>query len=332
MPARTFGTLEPVPIRDLWPDEAHDFTRWLASEAGLRLLSETIEIDLELIGREQAVGPYRADVLARYANEEEDRYVVIENQFGRTNHDHLGKIVTYSAGLRAATIVWIAETITEEHRQALDWLNENVGQALAFFGLEIQLWRIGDSLPAPQLRIVSSPNEWAKAVQTDDSGEPSDRKLNQLRFWEELRGAGMAQRSHLPLRKPQPQHWYVISLGKSGVHLSLTVHISQKRIGCEVFVTGKMGKGAFDLLHAQQADIERELGSGLDWQRLDHRKGARIALYKSGVDIDDAGQRQLAIEWLLHTAAKFHTVFAPRVRTLDLAGEEENGHDDTAAE
>src|SRR3972149_472571 len=144
------GLLKPVNLREILPDEARDFTPWLATEEGLALLAEVLEVELELISKESQVGPFKADIVAKIVSEEEEeqRIVIIENQLELTNHDHLGKIITYAAGHRANMVVWIAETFTDEHRQAIDWLNENISD-VGFFGLEIQLMRIGDSPAAP---------------------------------------------------------------------------------------------------------------------------------------------------------------------------------------
>jgi hypothetical protein len=155
--------LERVPLRDIWGDEAKDFTPWLASDEGLSLVGEVIGIDLELVDTEVAVGPYWADILARAAGNETHK-VVIENQLGKTDHDHLGKIITYAAGLGARTLVWVSDRFCDEHREALDFLNENTGEALAFYGLEIHALRIANSLPAPQFSVISSPNVTTKAA------------------------------------------------------------------------------------------------------------------------------------------------------------------------
>ena len=162
-----------VPLRDIWGDEARNFTPWLASEEALGLLSEVIGRDLELIGTEVAVGPYSADVVARVAGQE-DHKVSGENQLGKTDHDHLGKVITYAAGLGAKTLVWVSDRFCDEHRAALDWLNENTGDHLSFFGLEIRAFRIDNSRPAPQFTVISSPNDSTKAIRQQVSS--SERK------------------------------------------------------------------------------------------------------------------------------------------------------------
>jgi hypothetical protein len=155
------GRLERVSLRTIWSDEARDFTPWLATGDALALLKEVIGFDLELIGKEVAVGPYSADILAKSAIDESHK-VIIENQLGKTDHDHLGKMITYAAGLGARTLIWVSDRFCDEHREALDWLNHNTSERLDFYGLEIRAFRIDNSRPAPQFSVISSPNIQAK--------------------------------------------------------------------------------------------------------------------------------------------------------------------------
>jgi hypothetical protein len=158
--------LERVPLREIWGDEARNFTPWLATDEALSLLSKVIGRELELIDTEVAVGPYSADILAKAAGQD-DYKVIIENQLGKTDHDHLGKMITYAAGLGAKTLIWVSDRFCEEHRAALDWLNQNTGEKLDFYGLEIRAFRIDDSRPAPQFSVISSPNNTTKAVREE---------------------------------------------------------------------------------------------------------------------------------------------------------------------
>ena len=143
------GRLERVKLREAWSTEAQDFTPWLAREENLAILSETLEVELQPEAQEKSVGPFRADILCRNADDG-GTWVLIENQLERTDHLHLGQLLTYAAGLNAVTICWIAASFTDEHRAALDWLNEITDERFHFFGLEVELWRIGDSEPAPK--------------------------------------------------------------------------------------------------------------------------------------------------------------------------------------
>ena len=152
------GRLERVDLRKIWPDEAQDFTPWLAKKENLALLDETLGLELELEETEQSVGAFSADIVCRDAASES--LVLIENQIEPTNHTHLGQTLTYAAGLDAVTIIWIASKFRDEHRAMLDWLNEKTEAQLSFFALEIELWRIGNSAPAPKFNIVARPNDW----------------------------------------------------------------------------------------------------------------------------------------------------------------------------
>jgi hypothetical protein len=179
------GRLEPVALRTVWTREDSRFTPWLAERANLDLLAATLGLELELEGTEQSIGPFRADIVCREARE--DRLVLIENQLERSDHTHLGQLITYTAGLDTATIVWIAAEFTEEHRAALDWLNATTDDHFRFFGLEVQVWRIGDSMKAPAFRIVSQPNEWTKRTRETaramERGEMSELGQQRLAYW-----------------------------------------------------------------------------------------------------------------------------------------------------
>lgn len=319
MATKSLGRIEQVNLRQVWEDEARDFTPWLASEEGLTLLGEKIERELELVKQEATVGPFNADILAREVGQEE-HFVVIENQLGKTNHDHLGKLITYASGLKARTVVWVAESFTDEHRQAIDWLNESFGNAIAFYALQIELWRIGDSAPAPQLKVVSSPNPYGSAVRELISDELSETKQDYLRFWEELREHFQSKKTFLQLRKPRPSQRYSFALGRSHFHLRLTFSARLKRAGCEVYISGSNAKQAFETLNAKQSEIEKELGFTLEWQPLEEKEACRIVLYRNG-DIYNVQQRQELKEWFIKTAEQFHKVFAPRIRVLQLPQE-----------
>lgn len=317
MADKPLGKLEPVDLREYWKDEARDFTPWIASDEGLALVSEYIGMDLALIDREVSVGPFNADVLARLV-QDEGHQVVIENQLGRTDHDHLGKIVTYASGLKAKTTVWIAGEFTDEHRQALDWMNENAIEGVSFFGLEISLYRIGGSPPAPQFKVVSSPNEWAKAVQESQTHNITETKMGQKQFWEELKAYMESKKTFLRLQKPPAQHWYTMAVGRSNFMISVTVNSRTGMAGCEIYMGGPSAKQAFDMMAADRANIEKEIGAELEWMRLDDKNDCRIILRRNGT-ISDQAQRRELLEWFKTTAEKFHRVFAPKIKALKLS-------------
>lgn len=170
--------MERVALRDIWPDEARDFTPWLAGNEGIALVGNVTGLNLEVVDTEVSVGRFSADILAK-SKTDEDHKVIIENQLGKTDHDHLGKVITYAAGLGAKTLIWVSDEFCDEHREALDWLNGNSGEQLAFWGLEIRAFRIDGSRPAPQFAVISGPNAATKAVREkfQSAGTPSEVEL-----------------------------------------------------------------------------------------------------------------------------------------------------------
>jgi hypothetical protein len=311
------GKIEIVDIREIFRDEARDFTPWLASLEGLTELGEKLGVDLELVSVESRSGSYKADIVAKVINEdEEDHIVVIENQLDSTNHDHLGKIITYSAGHNAKICVWVSTSFTDEHRQAVDWLNEHVTD-IAFFAFEIETFRIGDSDPAITFKQISSPNQWARAVRASRNREVSEVKLDQLSFWQDLRAYAESQadgKIHLG-RTPRAQHWYHIAIGRSGFLIGLTVNSISKQVGCELYMSDENAKRYFDHLLDQKEEIETELGYPLEWQRLEDKKATRIVVYRSG-SIEREEERQELIKWLYEKAKEFHRVFYHLIQSL----------------
>ena len=170
------GKLEKInDLRSIWKHEAKDFTPWLAQEENLAILSDAIGIDIVLEEKESNVGDFSVDL---YATEEgTNRKIIIENQLEETNHDHLGKIITYASGKDAEVIIWIVKKARDEHKQAIEWLNQHTDEKSAFFLIEIEVWKINDSDPAPKFNIVERPNDWAKAMKKAGLSESDSLKL-----------------------------------------------------------------------------------------------------------------------------------------------------------
>ncbi len=180
-----FGRLRSLPASEGWTHEGRYFTPWLAEN--LDLLGVELGLELRLVKREHPIGRYSLDLLLEDA---EGRTVAVENQFGRTDHDHLGKVLTYCAGAEAKVVIWIAETLTEEHVAALEWLNENTVEDVGFFGVEFELLAIDDSKPAPHFRVVVKPNGWVKRVRRES---PPRRTWTREEILAELDGRGDTQ-------------------------------------------------------------------------------------------------------------------------------------------
>jgi hypothetical protein len=254
----TFGKLETVPIREGWPREDTEFTPWLATDDNLSSLGEEIGFDLELVETESGVGQYRVDILAKRVGTDET--VVIENQFGKTDHSHLGQLLTYAAGVGAEgtgakTIVWIAENFTEPHRAALDWLNQCTEPGIRFFAVELQLWRIGESALAPKFSIVSRPNDWQKQL-TQETAVTSGIYQLYKEFWTAFIEYCGDQTSLVMTSAPS-QHWLPTFIGRSGFGVNLTASKRDKKLECQLWIEAKQAKSAFAALLTHREAIDR---------------------------------------------------------------------------
>jgi len=294
-----------IPLREVWKHEALDFTQWLALPENIDHLSDAISVDIINTQTEVGVGQFHVDILAE---DENGRKIVIENQLEPTNHDHLGKIITYASGLQAEVIVWVVERAREEHEQAINWLNENTTENANFFLLQIEAWKIGDSKPAPRFNIIAKPNDWAKTVKQSASGNSfSDLKLQQQAFFERMTEYGKDSAKYVKSwHAPRPQHWQNIRIGSSQAHLSATLNSKELQVAMAVYIPDN--KDLFHRLLAKKDDIESKLGFALEWQELPGRKASRIIVARDGDFLDETDSVQL-IQWLVDTADNFTRVF-----------------------
>ena len=319
------GVLEKVDLRVAWTSEWNGFTPWLAQPENLKLLAETVGVDLEFEAQEKQVGPFRADILCK--DSIDGSWVLIENQLERTDHTHLGQLLTYAAGLETVTIIWIAERFTEEHRATLDWLNEITTERFAFFGLEIELWRIGNSAIAPKFNIISKPNDWSRSVQSSavKASELSDLRKTQLEFWTAFKKY-MEEHSNIRCQKPAPQQWMNHSIGRSGFGLTSIVSswssVTQSwdpelRVEFSIYLPDS--HRYFELLEVQKNEIQAELGE-LTWSSAPEKRTCKAYLRLSS-NFFDRAEWLKQHEWLRSNLEAFYRVFAARVRTLELPAE-----------
>ncbi|SHE87471.1 protein of unknown function [Litoreibacter ascidiaceicola] len=313
------GRLERVDLRAEWTKEDRDFTPWLAREDNIALLGETLNMSLEVEQEERRVGRFSADILCKDTGATDAGWVVIENQLETTDHSHLGQILTYAAGLEAKTCIWVAAKFHEEHRATIDWLNEISSDEFQFFGLEIELWRIGDSPAAPKFNIVAKPNDWKREVgRTARSMEPAnltETKRLQLEFWEALKDR-LAGHPTLRSQKPLPQHWTTFSIGRSGMHLGAIVNTRENRIGVELYLGDDNANTYFDQLELDKKTIEAELDFELVWMPLPERRACRIIGYHSMDDLSEKRRWPELQGWLVSALEQMQKTFARRVRTL----------------
>ena len=315
------GRLEKVDLREAWVSESSDFTPWLASVENIELLGDAIGLELEVEAQEKEVGSFRADVLCK--DTASGHWVLIENQLEGTDHRHLGQLLTYAAGLDAVTIVWLAERFTEEHRAALDWLNRVTDERITFFGLEIELRRIGDTRKAPKFNVVSKPNDWARSV-TDGANQLdlTPAKRLQLEFWTQFRAFLLEKGSTLRATKPLPQHWMALAIGRAGFHLDAIFSTwnaegesyDQGEIRA-VLVIDANGAAYFPQLEAARDEIESALGESLVWQAPMNARQRRVFLRRTA-DVRDRGQWPELNKWLKEKLEAMYRVFGPRVKAL----------------
>lgn len=300
----TLSKLNKVELRDVWEHEALDFTNWLAQQENLDSLSEEIGVDIKLIKTEASVGKFSVDILAE--EEASGRKIIIENQLEDTNHDHLGKIITYASGYDAEIIIWIVKGVRDEHQRAIEWLNEHTDENISFFLIKIELWQIEGSSPAPKFEIIVSPNEWAKAIKTNPtSNDLTDTKLQQLEFWNKFKNYVRENDTRIRLQTPRPQHWYDVSMGSSDGHVALTINSRENLIGCEVYIS--KNKELFNFLHNQKEEIEKEVGEVIEW--VDAAVASRIKIKKSVSDIFSQSESENYFSWLYQKTVLFQKVF-----------------------
>lgn len=304
------GRLEPVDLRTVWNSESSDFTPWLARPENTALLGETIGLELEVESQEKGVGPFRADILCRETAT--DNWVLIENQLERTDHGHLGQLLTYAAGLKAVTIVWIAERFTDEHRAALDWLNEITDERFDFFGLEIELWRIGNSDIAPKFNIVSKPNDWTKGASPTSTATDSMR----LEYWESFRNLVLQKAPELKPRKAHDRAALRFSTGRRRIDLrAQAARVDGGRISVGMAVRGRQAQTLFGILKKDRAQIEAELGLPVEWREQPTINTYHLRTLKPA-QLDNRDEWAEQHEWLLEKLRLFSRVLAPRIAAL----------------
>ncbi len=304
------GRIEQVDLRSIWTSESRDFTPWLAQEENLTELGATLGIDLELEAQEKEVGPFSADLLCK--NTADESWVVIENQIEKTDHKHLGQLLTYAAGLKAVTIVWIASEFNEEHRAALDWLNQMTVDSVRFFGLEIELWRIGNSPAAPRFSIISQPNDWENNVRdvaiASERSRPSE--ILRMKYWTAFRNFLQENKSKLRPQKPGTNHWYSFGIGTSLSNLSALLIAKEDKIGVELYIRSDNTKFIYGELIKQKDEIEAKIGAALEWKELPDKKASRILLFKP-VETNNEETWPEQFSWMQNALEKFDQTFRP---------------------
>jgi hypothetical protein len=304
------GKLKQIAPREKWKNEASDFTPWLSQH--IEELNTTLGLELEVENTEVAAGPYSADILAKDIGT--NKYVVIENQLGKTNHDHLGKSITYASVLNASTVIWIATDFTEEHQKALEWLNDHTTDELSFYGVQLELWQIEDSKPALRFNVVSKPNQAVRqAAKIKADEELSEKRKLQLDFWTKFATKLKATKKIPSIQTPKPNYWFDVTLGKSHIHLSNTFNTNTGVTSVRVYIQNQISETMYPFLESKKDEIETKIGQKLQWNpnAADRDK---VILLSHTTDFSDKRKLDESIDWMVEYTIRFRDIFSKIIK------------------
>lgn len=298
------GTLtEITDLREVWSHEAHDFTPWLAKNIGV--LSDTVGIDISIEETESSVGDFNVDIFATDADT--GRRVIIENQLEETDHDHLGKLITYASGKGADVVIWVVKHAREEHKAAVEWLNNHTDDKIGFFLCEIKLFQIGDSQIAPSFTVVERPNDWTKEIKKTTTANPTQQQ--RLEYWQAFNDYAFnnaAFSKEFNKRKPTTDHWMDFGVGSSACHIGVTQIQKRNSIGVELYINND--KDLFKSIYAHKDEVESIMGFELDWRELPERKASRILIEKA-VRLDDQDSWPQQFDYIMDVCMKMKKAF-----------------------
>lgn len=310
-----FGVLNKVGLREIWPHEASDFTPWLAEN--IDELGKALGMDLELIEQEASVGDFSLDILAKDLGT--SRSVIVENQLTQTDHDHLGKLITYAAGFDASIVIWVSDSIREEHRQAMDWLNQRTDSETSFFGVVVEVIKIDDSKPAFNFKLVASPNEWQKNKKRQTQRTSVSTKGEKYQnYFQNLIDDLRDIHRFTSAKAGQPQNWYSFSSGVSG--MTYGANFSQGgKARAELYIDlgdHEKNKYVFDQFFNIKGEIEDSLGQEISWERLDNKRASRLALYIDGSIEESDSELEKVKNWHIEQLLKLKAALGKKIGQL----------------
>ena len=298
------GTLKEITdLRSIWPHEALNFTPWVAEN--VELLADAVGLDITVDETESSVGDFNVDI---YASETgTDRKIIIENQLEDTDHDHLGKLITYASGKGADVVIWVVKHAREEHKAAVEWLNNHTDDKIGFFLCEIKLFQIGDSQIAPSFTVVERPNDWTKEIRKTASANPTQQQ--RLEYWQAFNDYAFSDANFSRIfnkRKPTTDHWMDFSIGSSACHIAVSQIQKRKAVDVELYINDD--KELFKSLFAHKDEIEKNMEMELEWKELPERKASRILIEKT-VDLDDRATWPEQFDYIMDTCIKMKKAF-----------------------
>ena len=301
------GKLEEVDIREVWPHEQYDFSKWLSSESNLKELGDILHLSLTDAETEESIGGYRCDILCK--DEITGKVVLIENQLEASNHDHLGKIITYASGVDAFVVVWIVQNAREEHASAIEWLNKHTDNEVSFFFIELHAYKIGNSDPAPYFKVIEQPNDFNKNIKKlSQNGELNETELKRLEFWTKFNDILDEKGNPFSKRKATAAHWYDIALGSSKYWLSVNLLNREHRVRIGFWI--RDDKKLYDKIESKKEEIEGNSDLKFEWNRLDEKKSSVICIYIDGLDFEDQSNYTELMEEIIDKVMLLKTIFS----------------------
>lgn len=300
------GKLKEVKLRDVWRHEQKDFSTWLAEDENIQQLGDALDITFTDIETEKFVGSFRCDIIGK--DEQTGKAVLIENQLEQSNHDHLGKVITYASGLDASIVIWIVEHAREEHSSAIEWLNSHTSDDLSFFLVEIHVYTIGDSKKAPYFKIIEQPNDFSRTTKAiAKSGKLSATEEYRLDFWNKFNDVLEQEGRPFNKRKATHDHWYNVAIGTSSAYLSIDLIDKEHKVRVGLWVPDN--KDLFDDLLSKKDEIENAIGFDLIWDRKEGKKASAIFTYIKGLNFKKQDNYPELMKEIVKTATIFRDVF-----------------------
>ena len=301
-----------VPLRELWRKEDKDFTKWL--EEHIDFLNDAIGFDISIESREEKVGPFKVDL---YGEDNFGNKVIIENQLEKTDHNHLGQLITYLTNLGANIAIWICKEPTEEHTKAIDWLNEVSPDDISFYLIKLEAIRIGDDSPAgPLFTVVKRPTTEKKQIGLEKK-EYAQRHVFREKFWTQFLAEISKKNSLFANISPSTDNWIGIGMGRGGFNLNLV--ISKKYARAEIYINRgetEENKKAFDSFYNLKDEIEKEFGGKLTWERMEDNVTSRIKYQLDGVNITNEEDWPKMNEFMIDAAERMHRAFKDPIRKI----------------
>lgn len=305
------GKLKEIDIRKVWAHEQYDFSDWLAKEENIQELGDTLNLSLSDVEKEKFVGSYRCDILCK--DEITGKNVIIENQLESTNHDHLGKIITYASGLDAAVVIWIVGNAKEEHASAIEWLNKHTDEEISFFLIEVHAYTIEGSKPAPYFKIIQQPNDFAKQVKSiSRNAEMNDSQSSRLEFWTLFNEILEQRGKPFNKRKATVDHWYSVAVGSSRCHISIDLVNRDHIIRINMWIPDD--KDLFDSFFSNKDDIEKKVGHPLIWKKSEDKKAAYAYSVIEGLDFNNPDNYEYLINKSIEEVLCFKKAFQPFIK------------------